>query len=145
MNHVYKLHGMPSFIISDRDKVFTSALWKELFRLTETTFNMSSTYHPQTDGQTERLNQCLETYLRCMVHACPTKWSKWLSLAEYWYNTTYHSALGKSPFEVLYAYTPRHFSLVAPDTCGSADLAKWLQERTDMTQSIQHNLQRAQL
>lgn len=61
--NVYKLHGMPSVIISDRDKVFTSAFWQELFKLTETTLNMSSSYHPQT----KRLNRCLETYLRCMV------------------------------------------------------------------------------
>ena len=75
INHVYKLHGLPQVIISDRDKVFTSALWRELFKMSDTTLNMSSSYHPQTDGQTKRLNQCLETYLRCMVHACPTKWS----------------------------------------------------------------------
>ncbi|WVZ54304.1 hypothetical protein U9M48_005124, partial [Paspalum notatum var. saurae] len=64
---------------------------QELFKLTDTTLNMSSSYHPQTDGQTERLNRCLETYLRCMVQACPSKWLSWLSLAEFWYNTTYHS------------------------------------------------------
>lgn len=75
LNQVYKLHGMPKVIISDRDKVFTNNLWKELFRLSETTLNMSTTHHPQTDGQTERLNQCLETYLRCLVQACPGKWS----------------------------------------------------------------------
>jgi transposase InsO family protein len=57
-NEVYKLHGLPSTIISDRDKVFTSSLWQELFKLSETTLNMSSAYHPQTNGQTERLNQC---------------------------------------------------------------------------------------
>jgi len=50
--NIYKLHGMPSVIISDRDRVFTSAFWQELFKLTETTLNMSSSYHPQTDGQT---------------------------------------------------------------------------------------------
>jgi hypothetical protein len=61
-----------------------------------------------------------------------------------WYNTTYHSALGKTPFEVLYAYTPRHFGLVAPEACGNADLDKWLAERSAMTQLIQHHLQRAQ-
>lgn len=57
------------------------------------------------DGQTERLNQCLETYLRCYVHACPEKWSQWLPSAELWYNTCHHSAIGRSPFEALYGYS----------------------------------------
>jgi hypothetical protein len=111
VDHIYKLHGLPKIIISNRDKVFTSNFWQQLFKITDTTLNMSSSYHPQTDGQTERLNQCMETYLRCMTQACPTKWAKWLSLSEFWYNTTFHSAIGKSPFEVLYGYKPRHFGL----------------------------------
>jgi transposase InsO family protein len=98
---VYKLHGLPKFIISDRDKVFTSQFWQKLFKLAAVTLNLSSAYHPQTDGQTKRLNRCLETYLRCMIQACPSKWVHWLSLAEFWYNTTYHSALGTTPFEAL--------------------------------------------
>jgi hypothetical protein len=144
LNHIYKLHGLPEVIISDRDKIFTSTLWQELYKLSDTTLNMSSAYHPQTDGQTERLNQCLETYLRCMVHACPTKWAHWLALAEYWYNTTYHSAHGKTPFEVLYGHAPRHFGISATDTCRSDELNEWLHERTTMMQLIQHNLERAQ-
>jgi hypothetical protein len=76
-------------IISDRDRVFTSAFWQELFKLKDTTLNMSSSNHPQTDGQTERLNQCLETYLRCMVQACPIKWAHWIPLADFWYNSTF--------------------------------------------------------
>jgi hypothetical protein len=74
---------------------------------------MSSAYHPQTDGQTEWLNQCLETYLMCMVQSCPKKWVQWLALAEFWYNTTPHSAHGKTPFEVLYGHPPRHFGISA--------------------------------
>jgi hypothetical protein len=105
LNIIYKLHSMLITIISDRDKVFTSKFWQELFRLTNVTLQMSSSYHPQMDGQSERVNQCLETYLRCFVHACPRQWIKWLPLAEFWYNTSYHSALGHSPFEVLYAQT----------------------------------------
>ena len=58
VSNIYKLHGLPSIIISGRDRVFTSALWQKLFKLTNTTLNMSSACHPQTDGQTERLNQC---------------------------------------------------------------------------------------
>jgi len=144
MANVYKLHGMPKMIISDRDRVFTSALWQELFKLTDTTLNMSSAYHPQTDGQTEKLNQCLETYLRCLVQSCPSKWVTWLPLAEFWYNTAYHSALGKTPFEVLYGYPPIHFGIVPSDACTVPDLQQWLNERSAMQQVIQQNLQRAQ-
>jgi hypothetical protein len=144
LSNVYKLHGMPSVIISDRDRIFTSALWQELFKLTDTTLNMSSAYHPQTDGQTERLNQCLETYLRCMVHSCPQKWAQWIPLAEFWYNTTYHSAHGHTPFEALYGYPPKHFGIMASDACPVSDLEEWIQSRNTMIQHIQHNLTRAQ-
>lgn len=70
-SQVYRLHGLPQALISDRDKVFTSLLWQELFKLSDTQLLMRSSYHPQTDGQTERFNQCLEAFLRCTVHACP--------------------------------------------------------------------------
>jgi transposase InsO family protein len=73
-DNVYKLHGSPEKIISDRDKLLNSQFWQQLFSLTGTELSMSSSYHPQTDGQTERVNQCLEAYLRCFTHACPTKW-----------------------------------------------------------------------
>jgi transposase InsO family protein len=115
VDSVYKLHGMPSSIISDRNKIFTSKLWQELFRLSGTTLKMSSSYHPQTDGQTERVNQCLETFLRSFVHACPSKWSPWLSLAEFWYKTSFHSSLGSSPFEVMYGRLPRQLGLTMVD------------------------------
>ncbi|WVZ83942.1 hypothetical protein U9M48_031036, partial [Paspalum notatum var. saurae] len=101
MENVFKLHGFPHSIISDRDRVFTSQFWQELFKLVGTTLRLSSAYHPQSDGQTERVNQCLETYLRCFVHACPAQWKEWLHLAEFWYNTSFHSSLSKTPFEVL--------------------------------------------
>jgi hypothetical protein len=125
-NQVYKLHGLPSAIISDRDRIFTSNLWQELFKLSDTQLLMSTSYHPQTDGQTERLNQCLETFLRCAMHASPGKWFQWLPLAEYWYNTTYHSALGHSPFEVLYGHPPRHFGTTDFNACSLPYLEDWL-------------------
>lgn len=71
VDNIYKLHGLPTSIVSDRDEIFTCHIWKELFWLTDTQLMMSSSYHPQTDGQTERVNQCVETYLRCSVHASP--------------------------------------------------------------------------
>lgn len=101
---VYHLHGLPKTLISDRNRIFTSHFWTKLFKLADVNLCKSSAYHPQSDGQTERLNQCVETYLRCFVHACPSKWSQWLSSAEFWYNTCDHSAIGRTPFEALYGY-----------------------------------------
>jgi transposase InsO family protein len=74
MNMAYKFHGLPTTIISDRGLVFISAFWQSLFKLSGTTLKLSSTYHPQTDSQTECVNQCLKTFVRCFVHACPRKW-----------------------------------------------------------------------
>jgi transposase InsO family protein len=124
VNHIYKLHGLPETIVSDRDPVFTSRFWQELFRTIGSELKMSTPYHPATNGQTERLNQCVETYLRCFVHSCPKKWSEWISLAEYWYNTNHHSTLNSSPFMVFYGYEPRHWGIEAPGQCfQSSDLA----------------------
>lgn len=144
MNQVYKLHGLPQSIISDRDKLFTAKFWQELFRLSDTQLQMSSAYHPQSDGQTESLNQCVEAFLRCTVHACPRLWSKWISLAEYWYNTAFQSALGRTPFEVLYGQQPRHLGIVDPQAATVPDLEKWLSERNLLTTLIQQQLLRAQ-
>ena len=83
LDNVVKLHGLPQTIVSDRDGVFTSTFWKELFKLMGTKLVFSSANHPQTDGQTERVNQCLEMYLRCMVHDDPKQWKSLLSLAEF--------------------------------------------------------------
>ena len=129
LDNVYRLHGLPQTIISDRDRIFTSQFWQTLFKLAGVDLRLSTSYHPQTDGQTERLNQCLETYLRCFVHACPTKWLQWLPLAEFWYNSSLHSALGHSPSEVLYGRAPRSFGLSAESTETVAPiLSEWLSQ-----------------
>jgi transposase InsO family protein len=75
LDNIFKLHSMPLSIISDRDRIFTSAFWRELFRLTGTKLRLSSSYHPQTDGQTGRVNQSLEAFLRCFAQACPQCWA----------------------------------------------------------------------
>jgi transposase InsO family protein len=102
MLHIYKLHGLPSAIVSDRDHIFTSQLWRELFKLAGVELHTCSVYHPQSDGQTEQVNQCMETFLRCFANAAPSKWFEYLHLAEFCYNTTWHSSLKQSPFFVLY-------------------------------------------
>jgi hypothetical protein len=67
---------------------------------------MSSSYHPQTDGQTEVVNKSLEQYLEAFAADKPSLWVEWLPLAEYWFNTNYHAATKLSPFEALYGYKP---------------------------------------
>lgn len=66
IDNIYKLHGLPHFIVSDIDFIFINAFWQELFKLLSIELKLSIAYHLQTDGQTERVNACLETYLRCM-------------------------------------------------------------------------------
>ncbi|KAD7480241.1 hypothetical protein E3N88_03377 [Mikania micrantha] len=84
LDEIFKLHGCPDTIVSDRDPLFMSNFWKEFMRLQGVTLSFSSVYHPQTDGQTEVLNRCLETYLRCMTMDSPLQWLKWLPLAQWW-------------------------------------------------------------
>jgi transposase InsO family protein len=129
LDNIYKLHGMPQAIISGRDKIFTSSFWRELFSLTQVQLCMSTTYHPQFNGQTEKVNRCMKTYLRCFVNACHKKWMKWLSLAEFWYNTSFHSAMGRSPFEAPYRHSPRYLGIPSVPNSSAIDIDQWIQER----------------
>uniref|UniRef100_A0A2N9FIE8 Integrase catalytic domain-containing protein n=1 Tax=Fagus sylvatica TaxID=28930 RepID=A0A2N9FIE8_FAGSY len=106
MHHVFKLHGLPSSIVSDRDTAFTSIFWQELFIKQGIELAMSSAYHPQTDGQTEVVNRSLEQYLKAFASDKPQQWVDWLPLAEFWFNTNYHTSTHTSPFEALYGYPP---------------------------------------
>lgn len=76
-----------------------------------TQLHYSSAYHPQSDGQTERVNRCLENYLRCMTTSRPTQWKQWLPAAEWWYNTNFHTGLRYTPFEALYGCSPPQLSI----------------------------------
>nr|KYP38858.1 Retrotransposable element Tf2 [Cajanus cajan] len=91
MQEIFRLHGDPKVIISDRDPIFLSQFWREIFKAQGTKLKYSSSYHPQTDGQTEVLNRTLECFLRCLVSDTPCSWFRILHLAEFWYNTSKHS------------------------------------------------------
>lgn len=123
-------------MVLDRDRIFIRKVWQELCRLTHITLNMSLARHPQTDGTTERVNQCMELYLRCFIHNCPSKWVDWISLAEFWYNTSYHSTVKFTPFDVLYGHKPRFFGITNVADAKVTDLAVWTQERAMVLASL---------
>lgn len=139
---VYRLHGLHGALISDRDRIFTSHFWTELLKLADVQLCRSTAYHPQSDGQTEMLNRCLEAYLRCFVHACPSKWSHWLSSAEFWYNTCTHSTIGRTPFEAMYDYALRMLAVNTSDATNT-EVQTWVSDRGWMDQLLQHHLYRA--
>nr|KYP64474.1 Transposon Ty3-G Gag-Pol polyprotein [Cajanus cajan] len=103
---VCKLHGFPRSLILDRDPIFFSQFWRELFRLSGTKLHMSTAYHPQTDGQTKVANKILQQYLRSFVHHRPSLWGKLLPWAEWCFNTTVKSSTGLTPFEAMFGHPP---------------------------------------
>lgn len=144
LDNIYKLHGLPKSIVSDRDRVFLSHFWTSLFKLLKVTLKMSTAYHPQTDGQTEVVNRCLECYLRCMTGENPQAWTDWLPLAEYWYNTNFHSSIQTSPYEVVYGQPP---PIDLPYMAGDSPVDvvdRTLQAREKAKEMLQFHLKRAQ-
>jgi hypothetical protein len=102
MREVACLHGIPKTIVSDRDPKFTSKFWKGLFKGFGTNLNFNTTYHPEYDGKTKRVNQVIEDMLRMYVMEKPSKWEDYLHLVEFSYNNGYQASLKMSPFEALY-------------------------------------------
>ena len=107
INHVYRLHGLPDSIISDRGATFSSRWWRSVCSILQIDTRLSTAFHPRTDGQTERTNQSVEHFLRCFVDYQQTNWSEWLPLAEFSYNSSPHSSVASSPFFVSQGFEPR--------------------------------------
>uniref|UniRef100_A0A3B3IEB4 Integrase catalytic domain-containing protein n=1 Tax=Oryzias latipes TaxID=8090 RepID=A0A3B3IEB4_ORYLA len=106
--HIFRLHGIPEDIVSDRGPQFVSGFWREFCRLLGVRVSLSSGVHPQTNGQVERCNQDLETTLRAMCSRNPSTWSTQLTWVEYTLNTLLNST-GFSPFQAAYGYQPPLF------------------------------------
>ncbi|MCO5563730.1 hypothetical protein L7F22_017377 [Adiantum nelumboides] len=103
ISQIFKYHGMPTSIVSDRDPRITSNFWRGLFQNLGTKLNFSSAYHPQTDGQSEIANSIVLDLLKAYVTEVDqhNQWEKYLPLVEYAYNNTVHTSTGKTPFEVI--------------------------------------------
>ena len=106
VQHVWRLHGMPSVLVSDRGTQFDSELFREIMRLLEVKQAMSSSYHPQTDGQTERVNRVMEEVLRHYVNPTQTDWDKFLPCVEFAINNAVHSGTQETPFFLNYGVHP---------------------------------------
>jgi len=143
-SNVVKLHGIPKTIVLDRDPIFTSTFWQELFRLQGVTLAYSSAYHPQSDGQSEALNKCLEGYLRCYAGCKPKEWSFWLPLAEWWYNTSHHASSRMTPFEALYGIPPPTLMSYVPGLAHNNAVDDHLQNRNQLINTLRDNLHLAQ-
>ena len=143
LDHIYKFHGLPATILTDRDKIFTSLFWRELFKHLGVKLLLSTAYHPQTDGQIERVNQCLETYLRCITMHCPRKWHQWMSTTQWWYNSSFHSTINMSPFQALYGYEPPAREMVLTEATQVAVMEEWMQRMINMDQLIKGLLEGA--
>eukprot|EP00253_Pinus_taeda_P005547 PITA_05547 len=144
MQNVFKLHGLPKTIISDHDVKFTSAFWKTLFFELGTQLNFSIAYHPQTDGQTEQVNQMVEDMLRAYVMQQPTRWEDYLHLVEFAYNNGYHTSTQMSPFEVMYGRkcrTPTSWGGPEDKLSLGPDMLKEMEE---MVNRVRVNLKAAQ-
>lgn len=139
------LHGVPKSIVSDHDPTIINHFWSEYFKLQGTRLKMSLPYHPETNGQTEVLNRCLETYLRCFVSEQRRFWAEWIHWAEFWYNTAFHTAAGMVPFEVVYRRVPVTLVQYFPGQTFMEEVSKELAERDEVLRQLKYNLHRAQL
>ena len=106
IREVVRLHGFPQVIVPDRDQLFLSRFWAEMFKQAGTQLKYSTSYHPQNDGQTEVVNRYLEMYLRCFTSTKPNQWPQWLCSAKFWFNTTYNASSKMTPFQALYGRPP---------------------------------------
>lgn len=107
LQNMWRYHGLPERTISDRGSTFNSNFLKALFEKLQITPKFSTTYHPQTDGQSERVNQWLEQYLRTFIGERQDDWDQWLALAEFCHNNSRNASTGKAPFTVVYGRLPR--------------------------------------
>lgn len=150
LKEIYRLHGLPKDIVTDRGPQFRSTFWRKLMSLLDVKTNLSSAFHPQSDGQTERVNQVLEQYLRCFINYNQDNWFELLPFAEFAYNNAQHSATQFSPFFTLYGYHPKADTLegknlsASDSSCTVPAVVNRIERLKDVHRQIKDHLSRAQ-
>jgi hypothetical protein len=140
---IFRLHGIPQDIVSDRGPIFTSKFWRAFCSGLGTKLNFSTALHPQTDGQTERVNQVLEQYLRMFLNYQQDNWSQMLDKAEFTYNNAEHASTKMTPFYANYGYHPLDHS--GPQTAMANPTAQsHLEELKRIQQLLVQNITKAQ-
>ena len=135
---IFRLHGLPLRFVSDRGPQFASQLTRNLLRRLGIQSNLTTAYHPQSNGQTERANQEVEKYLRLYVSRRQDDWDKHLPMAEFVMNSRAHSAHERSPFEVVYGYLPL-FNIPVGDRAG----VRAVEERVKHLQDVRTDVEAA--
>ncbi|KAG8474188.1 hypothetical protein CXB51_034129 [Gossypium anomalum] len=132
IHEIVRLHGIPLLIISNRDLRFTLRFWQKLQEALGTKLNFSTAFHPQTEGQSERVIQIPEDMLRCCVLEFQGSWERYLPLAEFAYNNSYQTSLKMAPYEVLYGRkcrTPLYWTELKENQIYGVDLIKETEEK----------------
>jgi len=140
LDNAWKRFGLPDKIISDRGPQFASKVSQEIWKALGITSAMSTAYHPQTDGETERVNQEIEQFLRATINQSPDNWLDLLPFAEFSHNNRVHSTTRKSPFEILMGYSPRFtvkpINPTAPEAEKRLENIRKLREEVSSSQAI---------
>ena len=145
MDAVIREHGVPRTIVSNRGTRFTSNFWREISRVMGTILAMSSGFHPQTDGQTERANRSIEEMMRAYVGRWPNDWDERLGMIEYAYNYSVHSSSGYSPFYLCYGRHPLSLvQLLSQVESKNAATDVFLRQLEEDVAHTLENLQKAQ-
>jgi hypothetical protein len=139
---VFRLHGLPEDITSDRGSQFTSEFWQRLCSLLDIRQNLSTAHHPQTDGQTERVNGILEQFLRCYINKRKNNWIDILPYAEFAYNNTLHQSINQSPFFANFGFNPKFNPVIPADSRRTSTIDHVEQIRKNM-QFLKKNLEKA--
>lgn len=144
IDEVFRLHGLPKSLVTDRDTRFTNKFWETLHGRLGISLDMSTPYHPQTDGQTERTNRTMEQLLRPYVNELGTNWALHLPLIEFGYNNAYQASIGMSPFKADLGFEPRFIDLVHSTEKRSEAANDFAEMQEALSREVQESMALAQ-